>query len=179
MALEKKWYVIRVANGKENKIKSAVFQELQRMGYADHIEDALVPMEKVSEIKNGKKVVKEVVKMTGYVFLKIDLSGEMVHIIRNMQGVSGFLGETRGGDPCPLKKYEVESMIGSIEQENIDVVNIPFEVGDKIRVMEGTFENFDGEVEEIYPEKRSLSVCVKMFGKPTTIELEYTEVEKI
>lgn len=181
MALEKKWYVVRVANGKENKIKNSVFQELQRLGYADYIEDALVPTEKITDIKNGKKVVKESVIMTGYVFLKIDLSGEVVHIVKNIPGVSGFLGATRGGDPMPLREDEVKRMIGNADDEvqNIDMVNIPFEKGDAVRVVNGAFSNFDGVVEDIFLEKRTLSVSVKMFGKATTMELEYTDVEKI
>ena len=110
--LEKKWYVVRAVSGQENKIKSYIESEVERHGFADYLEDVLVPTEKVVQIRNGKKINKERVYFPGYIMIKANLGGEMIHIIRSITNVIGFLGEKKGGDPVPLRKAEVNRMLG-------------------------------------------------------------------
>ena len=114
--LEKKWYVVRAVSGQENKIKGYIESEVERHGFSDYLEDVLVPTEKVVQIRNGKKINKERVYFPGYIMIKANLGGEMVHIIRSITNVIGFLGETKGGEPVPLRRAEVQLKIMKLTQ---------------------------------------------------------------
>lgn len=179
--LEKKWYVIRAVSGQEHKIKGHIEAEVERNGFGDYLEEVLVPTEKVVQIRNGKKIHKERVYFPGYIMIKANLGGEMVHIIRSITNIIGFLGETKGGDPVPLRKYEVNRMLGKVDElaVNIDNVTIPFVLGETIKVVDGPFNGFNGTIEKINEEKRKLEVMVKIFGRKTPLELSYMQVEKI
>lgn len=181
MVLEKKWYVVRAVSGQENKVKNYIETEVARLGYADYVEEVLVPTEKVPQVRNGKKINKEKVFFPGYVMLKANLGGEVAHIIKGVSGVIGFLGETRGGEPVPMRKSEVNRMLGVVDElsEKVEVVFIPYEVGETIRVIDGPFSGFTGEIEKVSEEKRKLEVMVKIFGRKTPLDLDYTQVEKI
>ncbi len=179
--LEKKWYVVRAVSGQEQKIKGYIETEINRLGFGDHLEEVLVPMEKVVQIRNGKKLSKEKVYFPGYIMIKADLGGEMVHIIRSITNVIGFLGEVKGGDPIPLRKSEVNRMLGKVDElsETEDQVAIPYTVGETVKVIDGPFNGFNGTVEKVNEEKRKLEVMVKIFGRKTPLELSYMQVEKV
>ena len=180
--IEKKWYVVRAVSGQENKIKTYIENEIARLGLEAYVEEVLVPTEKVIQIRNGKKVSKEKVYFPGYIMVKANLSGEIPHIIRSITNVIGFLGETKGGDPVPLRKSEVNRMLGKVDELAVDAdanVAIPFIKGETVKVIDGPFNGFDGTIENINEEKRKLEVMVKIFGRKTPLELSYMQVEKI
>ena len=156
---DKKWYVVRAVSGQENKIKTYIENEISRLGLQDFVEQVLVPTEKVVQIRNGKKINKEKVYFPGYVMIKANLSGEIPHIIKSITNVIGFLGETKGGDPIPLRQAEVNRMLGKVDELNVESdanVVIPFTVGETVKVIDGPFNGFDGTIEKINEEKRKL-----------------------
>jgi transcriptional antiterminator NusG len=177
----KKWYVVRSVSGQENKIKSYIESEIKRLNLEDYIDQVLVPTEKVIQIRNGKKVHKERVYFPGYIMVQASLAGEIPHIIKSINGVIGFLGETKGGDPVPLRQAEVNRMLGKVDELAVkdDNVNIPFTIGETVKVIDGPFNGFNGTVEKINEEKRKLEVMVKIFGRKTPLELSYMQVEKV
>lgn len=177
----KKWYVVRSVSGQENKIKSYIESEIKRLKLEDYIDQVLVPTEKVIQIRNGKKVHKERVYFPGYIMVQASLAGEIPHIIKSINGVIGFLGETKGGDPVPLRQAEVNRMLGKVDELSVkdDNVNIPFVIGETVKVIDGPFNGFNGTVEKINEEKRKLEVMVKIFGRKTPLELSYMQVEKV
>jgi transcriptional antiterminator NusG len=179
--LEKKWYVVRAVSGQENKISGYIQTEIERQGLSDYLDEVLVPTEKVVQIRNGKKIQKERTYFPGYIMIKANLGGEMVHVIRSITNVIGFLGETKGGDPVPLRKSEVNRMLGKVDELSInaDDVAIPFVLGETVKVVDGPFNGFNGTIEKINEEKRKLEVMVKIFGRRTPLELSYLQVEKI
>jgi len=177
----KKWYVVRAVSGQENKIRDYMDSEINRLGFNDFVEDILVPTQKVVQIRKGKKVNKEKVYFPGYIMIKANLTGEIPHIIKGLPNVIGFLGETKGGDPIPLRKAEVNRMLGKVDELSTESesVSIPFEFGENIKVIDGPFNGFNGTIEKVNQEKRKLEVMVKIFGRKTPLELSYMQVEKI
>ncbi|MBL18969.1 MAG: transcription termination/antitermination factor NusG [Flavobacteriaceae bacterium] len=177
----KKWYVVRAVSGQENKIKSYIESDIARLGLSDFVEEVLVPTEKVIQIRNGKKVNKERNYFPGYIMIKANLSGEVPHIIRSITNVIGFLGETKGGEPVPLRKSEVNRMLGKVDELSVQSENvvIPFKIGETIKVIDGPFNGFNGNIEKVNEEKRKLEVMVKIFGRKTPLELSYMQVEKV
>ncbi len=177
----KKWYVVRAIGGKENKVKSYIENEISRLGLSDYVEEILVPTEKVIQIRKGKKYNMEKVYFPGYIMIKANLSGEVPHAIKSVTGVIGFLGETKGGDPVPLRKSEVNRMLGKVDELAIQNENvaIPFVIGETVKVVDGPFNGFEGTIENINEEKRKLEVMVKIFGRKTPLELSYMQVNKI
>ena len=178
---EKKWYVVRAVSGQEAKIKDYIMSEINRFGYNHLIEDILVPTEKVVQIRNGKKINKERVYFPGYIMVKANLTGELPHIIKSVTNVIGFLGETKGGDPIPLRESEVNRMLGKVDELALTAehVAIPFNVGENVKVIDGPFNGFTGTIEKVNEEKRKLEVMVKIFGRKTPLELSYMQVEKL
>lgn len=176
----KKWYVIRAISGQENKVKSYIENEIEFENLTDYFGQILVPTEKVYQIRNGKKVSKERNYFPGYIMIEANLVGELVHTIKNVPGVIGFLGETKGGDPVPLRMSEVNRMLGKVDEltEVDEKINIPFIVGETVKVIDGPFNGFNGTIEKINEEKRKLEVMVKIFGRKTPLELSYMQVEK-
>ncbi|MDA7824753.1 transcription termination/antitermination protein NusG [Flavobacteriaceae bacterium] len=177
----KKWYVIRSVSGKENKIKEYIESEIVRLNLQDFIEQILVPTEKVVQIRNGKKINKERVFIPGYIMVQADLVGEIPHIIKSVNGVIGFLGEVKGGEPVPLRQAEVNRLLGKVDELSVkdENVNIPYTMGETIKVIDGPFNGFNGTVEKIFEEKRKLEVMVKIFGRKTPLELSFMQVEKV
>jgi transcriptional antiterminator NusG len=178
---DKKWYVVRSVSGQENKIKSYIETEISRLNLEEYIEQVLVPTEKVIQIRNGKKINKERVYFPGYIMIQANLSGEIPHIIRAINGVIGFLGEVKGGEPVPLRQSEVNRMLGIVDELAVqdESINIPFIIGETVKVIDGPFNGFNGNVEKINEEKRKLEVMVKIFGRKTPLELSYMQVEKV
>lgn len=179
---EKKWYVVRAVSGQENKIKTYIENEIARLGLQDYVDQVLVPTERVVQVRNGKKIHKEKVFFPGYIMVQANLTGEVPHIIRSVTNVIGFLGETKGGDPVPLRQSKVNRMLGKVDELTVDEtanVAIPYTKGETVKVIDGPFNGFDGIVENINEEKRKLEVMVKIFGRKTPLELSYMQVEKI
>lgn len=177
----KKWYVVKAIGGQENKVKNYLENEITRLGLNDYIEKVLVPTEKVIQIRKGKKYSKEKVYFPGYVIINANLSGEIPHIIKSIPGVIGMLGDEKGGDPVPLRKVEINRMLGKVDELAISNENvvIPFVLGETVKVIDGAFNGFEGNIEKINEEKRKLEVMVKIFGRKTPLELSYMQVEKI
>ncbi len=177
----KKWYVVRAVSGQESKIKDYIMSEVTRLGFEKFIEDILVPTEKVIQIRKGKKINKEKVYFPGYIMVKANLIGELPHIIKSVTNVIGFLGETKGGEPIPLRESEVNRMLGKVDELALDKEHaaIPFVNGETIKVIDGPFNGFTGTIENINEDKRKLEVMVKIFGRKTPLELSYMQVEKV
>ncbi|WP_375236335.1 transcription termination/antitermination protein NusG [Winogradskyella sp.] len=178
----KKWYVVRAVSGQENKIKTYIENEISRLGLGDYVDQVLVPTEKVIQIRNGKKVNKERTYFPGYIMIQANLSGEVPHIIKSITNVIGFLGETKGGEPVPLRQSEVNRMLGKVDELALEAdsnVAIPFTIGETVKVIDGPFNGFDGTIEKINEEKRKLEVMVKIFGRKTPLELSYMQVDKV
>ena len=177
----KKWYVVRAVSGQENKIRDYMDSEINRLGFKDFVEDILVPTQKVVQIRKGKKINKEKVYFPGYIMIKANLTGEIPHIIKALPNVIGFLGETKCGDPIPLRTAEVNRMLGKVDELSTESesVSIPFDIGENIKVIDGPFNGFNGTIEKVNQEKRKLEVMVKIFGRKTPLELSYMQVEKI
>ena len=179
---ENKWYVVRAVSGQENKIKAYIENEISRLGMNSFVEEILVPQEKVVQIRNGKKVTKDKTYFPGYIMIKANLSGEIPHIIKSVTNVIGFLGETKGGEPIPMRQAEVNRMLGKVDELSLqDGTNIiiPFIHGENVKVIDGPFNGFDGTIEKINEEKRKLEVMVRIFGRKTPLELSYMQVEKL
>jgi len=178
----RKWYVVRAIGGKEKKVKEYMENEIARLNLQDYISQILIPTEKVYQIRGGKKISTERNFFPGYVIIEAALVGEIPHIIKNIANVIGFLGETRGGNPVPMRQSEINRLLGTVDElaETDEVNTVPFYVGENVKVTQGAFSNFTGVIEEINNEKKKLKVIVKIFGKrQTPIELSFMHVEKI
>ncbi len=177
----KKWYVVRAVSGQENKVKHYIETEISRLGMMDYLSQVLVPTEKVVHQKDGKKTTRERVYFPGYVMIEANLTGEIPHIIKSISGVIGFLGETRGGDPVPLRQSEVNRMLGKVDElmVSVDTGAVPYEVSEVVKVTDGPFSGFEGTIEKIIEDRRKLEVMVKIFGRKIPLELSFTQVEKI
>ena len=176
----KKWYVVRAVSGKEKKVKEFLEAEISHLNLGDYVSQVLIPTEKVFQIRNGKKVKKERNFFPGYVLIEASLVGEVPHIIKGLNNVIGFLGDEKGGEPVPLRDAEVKRILGKVDElaDSDEEVNIPFIVGEAVKVIDGPFNSFLGTVEEVNEEKKKLKVIVKIFGRKTPVELGYMQVEK-
>jgi transcriptional antiterminator NusG len=176
----KKWYVLRAIGGKEKKVKEYIENEIANGDLKDFVDQVLIPTEKVYQIRNGKKISKERNFFPGYVLIEAVLVGEVAHTLRNFPNVIGFLGDTKGGDPVPMRQNEVNRILGRVDElaENDEEINIPFVVGETVKVIDGPFNGFNGTIEEINEEKKKLQVMVKIFGRKTPLELSFMQVEK-
>ncbi len=182
---ELKWYVLRVISGQEKKVKSYLESEIEIEKLGEYIPQVLIPSEKVYEMRNGKKRVRERNFFPGYVLVSADLTnGEASHVVKNTPGVIGFLGGGSSGDsktPVPLRQSEINRILGKVEEidEFEEKLETPFIKGESVKVMDGPFSGFTGTVEEIFEEKKKLNVMVKIFGRNTPVELNYMQVEKV
>jgi transcriptional antiterminator NusG len=177
---DKRWYSLRVISGKERKIKERIELEVQRSGWSDFITQVLVPSEKVYKIRNGKKVIMERNILPGYILLEAipeKLSGEVVQAISNMPNVIHFLGRN---NPVPMQEAEANRMLGKVDesQEVGEALIEPFIVGETIKIIDGPFNDFVGDIKEVNEEKKKLKVIVKIFGRGTEVELNFMQVEK-
>jgi transcription termination/antitermination protein NusG len=176
----KKWYVVRAVSGKEKKVKEYLELEVSRMNLGDYVSQILIPTERVFQIKNGKKISKEKAYLPGYVLIEAALVGEVPHLVKNIPNVIGFLGAEKGGEPLAMRQSEVFRILGKVDElaENEEEMNIPYQIGDAVKVVDGPFNSFNGIIEEINEEKKKLKVMVKIFGRKTPLELNYLQVEK-
>jgi len=175
------WYVLRVMGGKERKTVEFLEKEIDRLGMQDFVSQILVPTEKVYQIRNGKKVSKEKNFFPGYVLVEANLTGEVPHVLKNVTNVLGFLGATKGGVPVPMRQSEINKILGKVDDMALadEQVNIPFVVGENVKVIDGPFNSFNAEIEAIDEQKKKLKLMVKIFGRKTPLELNFMQVEKI
>lgn len=173
-----KWYVVRAISGKEKKVKEYLESEINRLKLHDYITQVLIPTEKVYQVRKGKKISKERNYFPGYVLIEAALVGEIPHTIRNIPNVLGFLGT--GDTPSPMREAEVNRILGKVDElaEQAEGLNVPFIVGETVKVIDGPFNSFSGVIEEINEEKKKLKVMVKIFGRKTPLELNFMQVEK-
>jgi len=176
----KKWYVVRAVSGQEKKVKQYIEVEINRMSLGNFVSQILIPTEKIYQIRNGKKISKDRPFYSGYILIEAELVGEVHHVIKNIPGVIGFLGETKGGLPVPMRLTEINRILGTVDdlQGGDAQLNIPFIVGETVKVINGPFNGFTGTIEKVNEEKKKLEVMVKIFGRKTPLELGYLEVEK-
>ena len=172
MSDDSKWYVAHTYSGYENKVKANLEKIVENRGLQDLILDIVVPMEEQIEIKDGKKKVSLRKVFPGYVLIKMIMNDESWYVVRNIRGVTGFVGP--GSKPVPLTEDEIKTM--GVE-ETVPIVD--YAVGDNVRVISGPLENFIGVVEEINMEKKKVRVSVSMFGRETPVELEFLQIQKL
>ena len=173
----KKWYVLRAVSGKEAKVKEYIDAEIKNGHFGGHVEEVLIPTEKVIQVRNGKRVVKERIYLPGYVLVLAELVGEISHDLRFTPNCLGFLGGL--DNPTPLQESEVNRILGKVDETVDDLeVEIPYAVGEAVKVTDGPFTGFSGVIEEVNTEKRKLTVAVKVFGRNTPLDLSFTQVEK-
>ncbi|WP_299794318.1 transcription termination/antitermination protein NusG [uncultured Marivita sp.] len=175
--MAKRWYSVSVLSNFEKKIAEQILQAVEEKGLQDQIDEVLVPTEEVIEIRRGKKVTAERRFMPGYVLVRMEMSDEGYHLINSINRVTGFLGPQ--GRPMPMRDAEVQAILGRVaEGEDAPRQLIHFEVGEKVKVNDGPFEDFDGMIEEVDDDNQRLKVSVVIFGRETPVELEYTQVTK-
>jgi transcriptional antiterminator NusG len=174
-----RWYVLHVYSGFEKKVASSIREQAEQKAMAEMFSEVLVPTEEVVEVKRGAKVASERKFFPGYVLLKMELTDETWHLVKNTPKVTGFLGG-KGLRPSPITEAEATRIMRQV-QEGIDrpKPSITYEVGEQVRVSDGPFTSFNGVVEEVDEEKARLKVSVSIFGRATPVELDYTQVEKI
>lgn len=176
----KKWYSLRVISGKERKIKERIELEIVRGKWQDYVTQILVPSEKVYKIRNGKKVVLERNILPGYILVEADstnFTGEMVNAIVNVPNVIHFLGRN---NPIPMQASEANRMLGKVDESQSlgEAMMEPFIVGETVKIIDGPFNEFVGDIQEINEEKKKLKVVVKIFGRGTEVELNFMQVDK-
>lgn len=175
--MAKRWYSVSVLSNFEKKIAETIRTKVEEAGLEDQIDEVLVPTEEVIEVRRGKKVKAERRFMPGYVLVHMEMSDEGYHLVNSINRVTGFLGPQ--GRPMPMRDAEVEAILGRVEEgEAAPRTLISFEVGEKVKVNDGPFEDFDGTVEEVDESNQRLKVTVSIFGRATPVELEYTQVTK-
>ena len=173
-----KFYVLRAISGKENKVREYLEAEIKNSDLGNYISQVLIPTEKTFSVRNGKKVMKERAYLPGYVLIEANLVGEVIHRLREIPNVIGFLGGP--GLPVPLRPSEVSRILGTLDelQEQPEELEVQYFVGETVKVIAGPFNGFSGLVEEVNAEKKKLKVIVKIFGRKMPLELSYVQVEK-
>jgi len=173
-----KWYIVHAYSNFEKKVAESIREQARQQGLEENFSDILVPTEDVVEIRRGRKVNSERKFFPGYVLVKMEMTDEAYHLIKNTPKVTGFLGS--GSKPMPVSEKEVQRIVGAIE-EGVErpKPTIMFEIGEQVRVTDGPFASFNGSVEDVDEERSRLKVTVSIFGRATPVELEYSQVEKV
>lgn len=176
-----RWYALQTYSGHEDKVKKLITRQIEEMDVGEDerpIREIIVPTQEVVEVKGGKKVTKEKRLYPGYVLVQMRMTQETMYQINNVQGVIRFLGG-EAGDPQPLKQAEVNKILGISEEmeESGPEEEVPFHTGQAVEIKEGPFSDFSGTVEEVFHDKGKVRVEVSLFGRPTSVELDYTQLE--
>ena len=171
------WCIVQAYSGFEKKVVESIKDILTKSKLEAHLGEMLVPTQEVTEVKKGKRTKKQKKYFPGYVLVRLEMTKQVFHLIKNLQKVSGFLGS--GDQPTPITDGEIERILGQVsESANNPKSGISFEIGEKVKVCDGPFASFNGLVEEIDEEKSRLKVSVSIFGRATPVDLEYNQVEK-
>ena len=171
-------YIVQAYSGFEKKVVEAIKEELKKHKLIDNLGEILVPTHQVTEVKKGKRTKKEKKYFPGYVLVKVQLTKQIYHLIKNLQKVSGFLGSA--DKPTPISDDEIKRILGQVSESAVNQKSsgISFEIGEKVKVCDGPFASFNGLIEEIDEEKSRLKVSVSIFGRATPVDLEFNQVEK-
>jgi len=173
----KNWYIVQTFSGFENKVAEVLKDKVKTLQLSEKIEDVLVPIHEVTEVKRGKRVQRKRKYFPSYILVRMEMEKELYHMIKNIQKVTGFLGPT--GTPTPVPEKEIDKILGRIKEGSLTPeTQLTFDIGEQVKVCEGPFASFSGLVEEVDEEKSRLKVSVSIFGRPTPIDLEYNQVEK-
>ena len=171
------WYSLRVISGKEQATKENILREAEENSIEQDIEEVFLPYEKVVEVRNNKKRVKEKMFFPGYILINMQMNNNSKYIVENTPGVLSFVGP-KGSDPVPLKDKEIKRIFGEVaDKEGRELVTTSYKVGDSVKVVSGPFIDFTGNVEEVNDEKQKVKVVVSIFGRPTSVELDCFQVE--
>jgi transcriptional antiterminator NusG len=175
----KKWYVVKAIAGKEKKAKEYIENEVALSGFEMYVSQVLIPTEKVFSVRNGKRVSKDRTLFPGYVLIEATLEGEVMHAIKNVPNVIGFLTQ-KDGTPVPLLEDEVKRILGQVDEmiDSEEELMEPFILGETVKIIDGPFNSFSGVIDEINLEKKKLMVIVKIFGRRTPVELSFVQVIK-
>ena len=174
----KNWYIVQSHSSFENKVASLIKEEAEKAKISDKIEQIVIPTHDVTEVKRGKRVQRKKKYFPGYVLIKSEMDNNIYHMIKNIKRVTGFLGSK--GVPVPVSDNEIEKILGQIKDGVAQPKSsIEYVVGEKVQVIDGPFASFNGLVEDIDEDKSRLKVSVSIFGRPTPVELEYNQVEKV
>ena len=173
-----RWYVLHAYSGYEKKVADSIVDQAEKLGISEHIEEVSVPTQNIVEVKRGVRVNSERKIFPGYILIKMNLNDDTWHIIKNTPKLSGFLGTK--GMPSPVSDKEIEKILGQIKDGVTQAqTGIEYSVGEKVQVIDGPFASFNGMVEDVDEDKSKLKVSVLIFGRPTPVELEYSQVEKV
>ena len=173
----KNWYIVQTFSGFEQKVSETLKDTIKKKELENQIEDVLVPVHEVTEVKRGKRVQRKKKYFPSYVLVKMEMNKELYHMIKNIQKVTGFLGSA--GTPAKVSDSETDKILGNIKEGSlVPEPSVNFDIGEQVKVCEGPFASFTGLVEEVDEEKSRLKVSVSIFGRPTPVELEYNQVEK-
>ena len=178
--MAKEWYVVKIYSGQDKKIKQVIENELELQSLDSRVEEVVVPMETVTEVKGGKKKQRTKVFFPGYVLLKMDLDLKLKHCILNTPGIMNFVGPNN--EPQILRESEVNRILKRVDDSKAEPkeqtkIEVPYKVGDSVRVIDGPFNEFKGNVEEIDEAKQKVKVMVSIFGRSTPVELDFTQIE--
>ena len=171
------WYIVQAYSGFERKVVESIKDIFVKSKLESHLGEMLIPTQEVTEVKKGKRTKKQKKYFPGYVLVKLEMTKQVFHLIKNLQKVSGFLGSA--DKPTPISDAEIQRILGQVSESAINQKSgISFEIGEKVKVCDGPFASFNGLVEEIDEEKSRLKVSVSIFGRATPVDLEYNQVEK-
>ena len=174
----KNWYIVQTYSSFEKKVANTIKEEIAAQKFNDKIDEVLVPTHEVTQVKRGKRIHRQKKYFPGYVLVKMEMNEELYHMIKGIQKVSGFLGQT--GKPIPVSEEEIQKIMGQIKDGVVQPKSgIIFNIGEKVQVIDGPFASFNGLVEDVDEEKLRLKVSVSIFGRHTPVDLEYNQVEKV